>query len=98
VFLDPKNMILHRELDFAMQEFDDRGKYIVPEALGFNALDFYIAYYLGVLAAANPTGVVHVISKDKGFDPLLQHLKARRVPLLARFRFKKPTTRRPLSL
>lgn len=77
VFLGPKNLKLHRELVFAMQEFGDRGQYIVLEAHGSNALDFHIAYYLGVLAAADPTGFFHIISKDTGFDPLLQHLKAR---------------------
>lgn len=79
VFLGPKNLKLHRELVFVMQEFGDRGKYIVLEAHGSNALDFHIAYYLGVLAAADPTGFFHIISKDTGFDPLLQHLKARGV-------------------
>jgi hypothetical protein len=79
VFLGPKNMKLHRELVFAMHEFGDRGKYIVLEAGGSNALDFHIAYYLGVLAAADPTAFFHIISKDTGFDPLLQHLKARSV-------------------
>jgi hypothetical protein len=79
VFLGPKNLKLHRELVFAMQGFGERGKYIVLEAGGSNALDFHIAYYLGVLAAADPTGFFHIISKDTGFDPLLQHLKARGV-------------------
>lgn len=79
VFLGPKNLKLHRELVFAMQAFGDRGQYIVLEAHGKDALDFHIAYYLGVLAAADPTGFFHVISKDTGFDPLLQHLKARGV-------------------
>lgn len=79
VFLGPKNLKLHRELVFAMHEFGERGKYIVLEAGGSNALDFHIAYYLGVLAAADPAGCFHIISKDTGFDPLLQHLKARGV-------------------
>ena len=79
VFLGPKNFKLHRELVFAMHEFGERGKYVVLEAGGSNALDFHIAYYLGVLAAADAAGFFHVISKDTGFDPLLQHLKARGV-------------------
>ena len=52
VFLGPRNLKLHRELVFAMQTFGDRGKYIELEAGGKNALDFHIAYYLGVLVAA----------------------------------------------
>ena len=79
VFLGPKNLKLHRELVFAMQTFGDRGKYIVLEAHGPNALDFHIAYYLGVLAFADSTGFFHVISKDTGFDPLIQHLKGKGV-------------------
>lgn len=79
VFLGPKNLKLHRELVFAMQRFGDRGEYITLEAHGKNALDFHIAYYLGVLASADPTGCFHVISKDTGFDPLLQHLKKKGV-------------------
>ena len=79
VFLGPKDMKLHRELVFAMHTFGERGKYIVLEAGGKNALDFHIAYYLGMLATADSTGFFHVISKDTGFDPLLQHLKAKGV-------------------
>jgi hypothetical protein len=43
---------------------------------GKNALDFHIAYYIGRLAAENPGASFHVISKDKGFDPLIKYLKA----------------------
>jgi hypothetical protein len=79
VFLGPKDLKLHRDLVFAMQEFGERGKYIVLEAHGPNALDFHIAYYLGVLATADATGIFHIISKDTGFDPLIQHLKGKGV-------------------
>ena len=79
VFLGPKNLKLHRELVFAMQAFGERGKYIELEAGGSNALDFHIAYYLGVLAKDDPTAFFHIISKDTGFDPLLQHLKGKGV-------------------
>ena len=42
---------------------------------GSNALDFHIAYQLGRLAVQEPNAYFHVISKDKGFDPLIEHLK-----------------------
>ena len=77
VFLGPKNMKLQRDLVIAMQTFGERGKYVTLEAHGKNALDFHIAYYLGVLASVDPGAVFHVISKDTGFDPLLQHLKGK---------------------
>jgi hypothetical protein len=46
---------------------------------GSNALDFHIAFHLGHLAARDPTAYFHIISKDKGFGPLIQHLKTRGV-------------------
>ncbi|MCE5263236.1 MAG: PIN domain-containing protein [Deltaproteobacteria bacterium] len=79
VFLGPKNTKLPVELVLAMQELGDRAEYIVLETSGANALDFYIAYYLGVLAATDPSGFFHIISKDTGYDPLIKHLKARKV-------------------
>lgn len=79
VFLGPKNTKLPVEFVLAMQELGERAEYIVLETSGANALDFYIAYYLGVLAATDPAGFFHIISKDTGFDPLLQHLKTKKV-------------------
>lgn len=79
VFLGPKNTKLPVELAVAMQTLGSRAEYVVLETAGSNALDFHIAYYLGVLAAADPAGFFHIISKDTGFDPLIQHLKARKI-------------------
>jgi hypothetical protein len=79
VFLGPKNTKLPVEFVLAMQELGERAEYIVLETSGANALDFHIAYYLGILAVTNPAGFFHIISKDTGFDPLIQHLKARKV-------------------
>lgn len=79
IFLGPKNTKLPVELVLAMQELGERAEYIVLETSGANALDFHIAYYLGVLAATDPSGFFHIISKDTGFDPLILHLKARKV-------------------
>lgn len=42
-----------------------------------NALDFTLAYYLGRAVQADPNAFFHVISKDTGFDPLVEHLKKR---------------------
>lgn len=80
VFLGPHNTRLPIELVLTMQELADRATYIVLDTHGKNALDFHIAYYLGVLATADPDGFFHIISKDTGFDPLINHLKSRKVP------------------
>ncbi len=46
---------------------------------GKNALDFTLAYYVGRAVAADPTGHVHIISRDTGFDPLIEHLRSRHI-------------------
>lgn len=46
---------------------------------GKNALDFALAYYLGRAALADPTGYFHIVSKDGGFDPLIEHLRSRHI-------------------
>lgn len=79
VFLGPNNTKLPVDLVLAMQQLGSRGEYIVLETPGSNALDFHIAYYLGVLTAADPAGFFHVISKDTGFDPLIQYLRRRKI-------------------
>ena len=79
VFLGPKNTKLPVDLVLAMQTFGTRGEYVMLESPGTNALDFHVAFHLGRLAAEDPGGFFHIISKDTGFDPLIQHLKARKV-------------------
>ena len=55
-----------------MQALGDRANYVEIDGSGPNALDFHIAYYIGELATADPTGSFHVISKDKGSDPIFE--------------------------
>lgn len=44
------------------------------EGVGKNALDFHIAFQLGRTYETAPNTLCIVLSKDKGFDPLLNHL------------------------
>lgn len=46
---------------------------------GRNALDFTLAYYLGRAVITDPTGHFHIVSKDTGFDPLVEHLRSRHI-------------------
>src|SRR6185369_15922217 len=55
------------------------GSYVQISSHGPSALDFHIAYYIGRLAAAHPDAYFHIISKDKGFDPLINHLKDQKI-------------------
>src|SRR6516225_11029728 len=56
------------------------GERFVPidiEGQGKNALDFHIAFYLGEFLARAPHTACVILSKDKGFDPLVRHLTRR---------------------
>jgi len=46
---------------------------------GKNALDFTLAYYVGRAVSANPTAYIHIVSKDTGYDPLVEHLRSRHI-------------------
>ncbi|MFC5695914.1 PIN domain-containing protein [Pseudomonas sp. GCM10022186] len=79
VFLGPNNTKLPTELAVAIQRFGDRAGYIQLDTPGQNALDFHVAYYLGRLAVEEPDAFFHIISRDKGFDPLIKHLKGKSI-------------------
>ena len=82
VFVGANQAKIPFELASAMQVLGERATYIKIVGNGANALDFHIAFYIGELAAKDPLAYFHVISKDTGFDPLIQHLKARKIRVL----------------
>ena len=63
----------------AIQRMGTRASYVKISGNGSNALDFHIAFYIGQLAAEDKSAYFHIISKDTGFDPLIQHLKNRNI-------------------
>jgi hypothetical protein len=63
----------------AVQALGGNGEYIQISGNGPNALDFHIAFYIGKHAAISPDAYFHIISKDKGFDPLIEHLKGQKI-------------------
>jgi hypothetical protein len=63
----------------ALQAFGPDAEYIQIDGHGNNALDFHIAYYIGRLAIECPNAFFHIISKDAGFDPLIRHLKSKKI-------------------
>ena len=82
---DNEEVIQNRMLNYekstipVIEFYKNKGKYVEIDGNGPNALDFHIAYYIGELAAADPTGHFHIISKDRGFDPLIRHLKGKNI-------------------
>ena len=79
VFIGASQTKVPRHVAVAMQALGERAQYVEIDGNGPNALDFHIAYYIGELAAADPTGSFHIISKDRGFDPLIRHLKGKKI-------------------
>jgi len=79
VFLGPNQSKIPIGLAISLQPLGANAEYIVLETAGNNALDFHIAYYIGVLSAENPTAYFHIISKDTGFDSLIKHLQKNKV-------------------
>ena len=63
----------------ALQPMGTRAQYIRMARSGRNALDFHIAFYIGQLSVTDKTAFFHIISKDKDFDPLIEHLKSKKI-------------------
>ena len=63
----------------AVQRLGSRAQYVEMSGTGHNALDFHIAFYIGRIAATDKDAYFHIISKDTGFDPLIDHLKQEHV-------------------
>jgi PIN domain len=79
IFVGANQAKIPFEVASALQTLGDNGKYVKISGIGSNALDFHIAFYIGQLAARDSSAYFHVISKDTGFDPLIKHLKERRI-------------------
>jgi len=79
VFVGANQTKVPFDLVTAMQNFGDNAKYIKIAGNGPNALDFHIAFYIGQLSLQDPKGFFHIISKDTGFDPLIKHLRTKKI-------------------
>lgn len=79
VFVGASQAKLPFDVAASLQRFGSRAEYIKISGNGPNALDFHIAYYIGQLSATDPTAYFHIVSRDTGFTPLVQHLKSKGV-------------------
>jgi hypothetical protein len=59
---------------FQAQKLGERVSWIKIKGNGKNAADFHIAFILGKYSAENPQTKYFIISRDKGFDPLIKYL------------------------
>ncbi len=79
VFVGANQTKVNYEVADSLQRLGPKANYVKISGNGPNALDFHIAYYIGQLAAADKDGFFHIISKDTGFDPLIAHLKSKKI-------------------
>ena len=79
VFVGARQTKIPYETAVELQKMGSNAEYVKISGTGPNALDFHIAFYIGQLAAKEPEAYFHIVSKDAGFDPLLDHLKMRKV-------------------
>lgn len=81
VFVGETQSRIPFDLADSMQLLGSNARYVKITGTGQNALDFHIAYYIGLLAAKEPDASFYIISKDKGFDPLVRHLTGKKVTI-----------------
>jgi PIN domain len=79
IFIGPAQNKIPIELVQASQQFGHRVEWIKIEAAGSNALDFHIAFYLGKFCKELGGGTFLILSKDKGFDPLIKYMNKSKV-------------------
>jgi hypothetical protein len=63
------------ELSHSMQMLGASAEYVKIARSGPNAVDMHIAYFVGRLLERERDAVIHIISKDTDFDPLLEYLR-----------------------
>jgi len=74
IFVGQSQKNIPIELVKQAQRFGHRLEWIKIEGQGRNALDFHIAFYLGKLQTEHKAASFIILSKDKGFDPLIKHI------------------------
>ena len=77
VFVGTKQSRLPTELVKLREERKDGFEWIWIEGSASNALHFHIACHLGECLVQSPQSEFVILSNDKGFDPLVMHLKSR---------------------
>ncbi len=79
IFVGASQTKIPFEMASEIQKFGSNAEYYKIEGTGHNALDFHIAFYLGRISQQDPSGHFYIVSKDKGFDPLVHHLQAKKI-------------------
>ena len=79
VFVGASQVKVSFDVAAQLQRLGPSATYVKISGNGPNALDFHIAFYIGQLASVEPDAYFHIISKDTGLDPLISHLKLKKI-------------------
>ena len=79
LFLGPMDKKLEVEVVEAILTNSHGVRLIRSPKNGKNALDFVLAYHLGQAAMAEPKAYFHILSKDSGFDSLVELLQSKQI-------------------
>ena len=74
LFLGVSHRTLPIDLVESLLQFGDRVHMIRLQKIGKNALDFYLSYYLGQITAIDPNAMIGILSRDGGYDVLVEHI------------------------
>ena len=70
--------VLHKMLPISLVKsllrFGERAHLVQLQKTGKNALDFYLSYYLGQITATDPEAQIGILSRDGGYDVLVEHI------------------------
>ncbi len=70
---------LPSDLVTKLLQFPDQVQIIKTSCSGKNALDFVLAYHIGVQSTHSPDSHFHILSRDQGFDALVDHLRSHQI-------------------
>ena len=79
LLLGPQNHKFHIGLVQQLMHRAGSVEIVRLEKAGKNAVDFALTYYLGRKVAGDSAAYFHIVSKDAGYAPLVEHLKSRHV-------------------
>ncbi len=79
LFLGPQNKKFDIAVVECLLENAQTVQLIRSPKAGKNALDFILACHLGQAVLTEPTAHFHIISKDTGFDALIDHLQSKNI-------------------
>ena len=77
VFLGANQGKVSVEVAKALQSLGSNAEYVQISGNGPNAVDFHIAFTIGEISKSDESARFHIISKDSGFDPLIEYLRTK---------------------